>query len=265
MSTSRPLPSPELPPGSALHAKLYNDLASWFDLLTTPAEYAEATAFYWTVIHSACSSPPHTLLELGSGAGNNAYHLKAHCQLTLVDLSVQMLGQSRSLNPECEHIAGDMRSIRLGRQFDVVFIQDAISYMVTEADLEQAIQSAFIHCKPGGVALFAPDYVRETFRSSTSHGGHDSNGKGMRYLEWAWDPDPADTAYLVDFAFLLRNENGELRIESERHQLGMFARADWLRVMRSAGFEPNAIPFMDSEAGLGSDVFLGLKPPHLAV
>jgi SAM-dependent methyltransferase len=229
-------------------------------LLTAPAEYAEAAAFYWELIHSACSSPPHTILELGSGGGNNASYLKSHCQLTLVDLSLQMLGQSQSINPECEHIAGDMRSVRLGRLFDAVFVHDAISYMLTEADLEQAIQSAFAHCRPGGVALFAPDYVRETFRSSTSHGGHDRNGRGMRYLEWTWDPDPDDSTYLVDFAYLLRHENGELRVEAERHQLGVFPRADWLRLIGSVGFAPRAIPFAHSEVGPGSEVFLGLKP-----
>jgi hypothetical protein len=171
-----------------------------------------------------------------------------------------MLGQSQSINPECEHIAGDMRSIRLGRLFDAVFVQDAISYMLTEADLEQAIRSAHVHCRPGGVALFAPDYIRETFRSSTSHGGHDSNGRGMRYLEWTWDPDPDDSTYLVDFAYLLRDENGKLRVESDRHQLGVFPRADWLRIVGSAGFEARAIPFEHSAVGPGSELFLGLKP-----
>ena len=58
------------------------------------------------------------MLELGSGGGNNASHLKAHFQLTLVDLSPAMLAVSRALNPECEHLQGDMRTVRLGRRFD---------------------------------------------------------------------------------------------------------------------------------------------------
>lgn len=245
---------PETFPG-----RLHTDLASWWHLLSPPAEYAEAAAFYWKVIQSACAAPPHTILELGSGGGNNASFLKRHCQLTLVDLSPQMLGQSQSINPECEHIPGDMRSVRLGRFFDAIFVQDAISYMLTEADLARAIQTAFVHCRPGGVALFAPDYVRESFRSSTSHGGHDSTRRGMRYLEWTWDPDPHDSTYLVDFAYLFRDENGELRVEADRLQLGLFCRADWLRIIGSVGFEPRAVPVESSDPGPGSEVFLGLK------
>ena len=46
-----------------------------------------------------------------------------------------MLALSATLNPECEHLEGDMRTLRLGRTFDVVFIHDAISYLTTEDDL----------------------------------------------------------------------------------------------------------------------------------
>ena len=73
-----------------------------------------------------------TLLELGSGGGNNASHLKTRFDCTLTDISPEMLALSRSLNPECEHLEGDMRTLRLGREFDVVFIHDAISYLTTE-------------------------------------------------------------------------------------------------------------------------------------
>ena len=69
---------------------------------------------------------PGTLLELGSGGGNNASHLKARFNCTLTDISPDMLALSRTLNPECEHLEGDMRTLRLGRTFDVVFIHDAI-------------------------------------------------------------------------------------------------------------------------------------------
>lgn len=244
----------------AFPALMHTELAPWWHLLSAPADYAEAADFYWNALHSASSSPPCTLLELGSGGGNNASFLKRHCELTLVDLSPEMLRVSQTLNPECEHLTGDMRTIRLGRVFDAVFIQDAISFMLTEAELEQAIQSAFVHCRPGGAALFAPDYIKETFRGSTNHGGQDDERRGMRYLEWTWDPNPDDSTYFADFAYLLRDENGETRAKSERLQLGVFRRADWMRLIGSAGFQPRAIPFESCAGGPGSEVFLGLKP-----
>jgi SAM-dependent methyltransferase len=239
--------------------RLYRDLSSWWPLLSAPEDYAEYASFYRKTITTACSSTPQTLLELGSGGGNNASHLKAFFTMTLVDLSPGMLSVSRSLNPECEHIQGDMRNVRLGRLFDAVFIEDAIAYMTTERDLHRAIETAFVHCRPGGAALFCPDYIGETFRSSTRHGGHDVAGRGMRYLEWDWDPDPTDTTHITDFAYLLRDDKGEVRCEYDRHVLGLFKSEDWLRVINDVGFRAQMVQPEHREPESGAPLFLGIK------
>lgn len=251
------------PDARAQEPRLYGELASWWPLLSQPAEYEEAALFYQRVLIEACDQPPRTLLELGSGGGNNASHLKARFEVTLVDHAPGMLAVSRALNPECTHVEGDMRVVRLGRHFDSVFIQDAIGYMTTEHDLRQAIQTAFVHCKAGGAALFAPDYIRENFRPSTQHGGHDGEVRSLRYLEWTWDPDPSDSTYTVDFAYLLRERSGSVLVEQDRHVLGLFAQAEWLRLLAEVGFEASAVPFRHSEPELSArEVFLAIKPAH---
>jgi len=241
--------------------RLYGELASWWPLLSAPAEYAEAAAFYQQVLIEACDQPPRTLLELGCGGGNNASHLKARFEITLVDRAPGMLGVSRALNPECEHVEGDLRVVRLGRHFDSVFIHDAIAYMTTDYDLRKAMETAFVHCRAGGAALFAPDYVRENFRSSTQHGGHNGDVRSLRYLEWTWDPDPSDTTYTVDFSYLLRERNGSVRVVQDRHVLGLFARGEWLRLLAEVGFESRVVPFRHSQPEPGArEVFLAVKP-----
>ena len=85
---------------------MYDELAGWWPLLSAPAVYAEEAELYRRLLVEAADRPPVTVLELGSGGGNNASHLKAHFQLTLVDLSPGMLAVSRELNPECEHVQG---------------------------------------------------------------------------------------------------------------------------------------------------------------
>lgn len=241
--------------------KLYDELASWWPLVSPPGDYAEEAVFYQRTLLDACERPATTLLELGSGGGNNASFLKARFRMTLVDRSPGMLEVSRALNPECEHVEGDICTVRLDRSFDGVFVHDAIVYMATEMDLRKAMETAFAHCEPGGAALFAPDHVRESFRPSTDHGGSDEGERGLRYLEWTWDPDPADTSYLVDFAFLLRERDGSVRVEHDRHVNGLFARADWLRLLSEVGFRPRAVPIEDSELEPGEcTVFIARKP-----
>ncbi len=130
--------------------RFYGDLARWWPLISPPEDYKEEAAFAATLLRSA-SIPVREVLELGSGGGHNASHLKASFAMTLVDLSEEMLAVSRRLNPECRHQVGDMRSARLGGSFDAVFVHDAIDYMTTAGDLRRAIETAFVHCRAGGV------------------------------------------------------------------------------------------------------------------
>ena len=241
--------------------KMYGKLAPWFHLLTAPEDYAEEAAFYYKTLTRALGRRPKMLLELGSGGGNNASHMKRHVKMTLVDLSPRMLKLSRSINPECEHRRGDMRTVRLGREFDAVFVHDAVMYMTERRDLLAAMRTAYAHLRPGGAAVFVPDYTREAFQPSTHSGGHDeaATGRGLRYLEWTSDPDPRDTKYDVDFAFLLRDEDGRVRIERDHHVFGLFARAEWLRLLRRAGFRARAVRSKHSELAVASQVFVGVK------
>src|SRR6202171_2032840 len=224
--------------------KLYSELAEWWPIFSAPEEYQDEAAFFARVLTESCDPAPRRVLELGSGGGNNASHLKARFTMTLVDMSSQMLAVSKALNPECEHLEGDIRTLRLGRRFDAVFVHDAICHMTTEADLRSVMDTPFEHLRPGGVALFAPDFVRETFVEYTDHGGNDTDRGSVRYVQWTNDPDTSDTTYLVDFAILIRDRQGQMRVEHERHTYGLFARARWLRLMRQVGFELNKIDVM---------------------
>jgi SAM-dependent methyltransferase len=239
--------------------RLYDELADWFHLLTAPEDYADEAELYRGLLTEACAETPRTVLELGSGGGNNASHLKAHFELTLVDRSPQMLELSRSLNPECRHVTGDMRDVRLGETFDAVFVHDAVAYITTEADLAATIVTAAEHVRPGGAALFVPDYVRERFEERTGTGGHDGPDRGLRYLEWMTDPDPADTTYVSDFAYLLRDERG-VRCELDRHVCGLFPRATWLELIETAGLQARSHVTADDEEPAGAELFVGLKP-----
>jgi len=234
--------------------KLYDELAAWWPVFSDPREYQREAAHVIRVLRKSAKPAPRTVLELGSGGGNSALHLKRRFDMTLVDLSPQMLRVSRKQNPECEHIRGDIRTLRLGRTFDAVFVHDAICHMTTEADLRAVMQTAYEHCRPGGGALFVPDFVRETFVAGTDQGGSDAPHRSARFLQWIVDPNPKDTTYLVDFAILLRDRRGEVRVAHDRHVLGLFPRATWLRLLRETGFVAAVI--RDDEV---RDAFLGRR------
>jgi SAM-dependent methyltransferase len=238
---------------------MYTDIAAWFHLLTAPEDYAEEAGIYLRTIRRFAPQAK-TLLELGSGGGNNASHLKQQLALTLVELSPEMIRLSQSINPDLEHVQGDMRSVRLERRFEVVFIHDAIMYMTSLEDLRKAIRTAAWHLQPGGLVLLAPDCTRETFKPSTDSGGHDGGERGLRYLEWSWDPDPSDSTFITDYAYLLREADGSVRCLHDRHTLGLFSQEEWLEALREEGFQAQVLPFEHSEVEAGTTVlFVGVK------
>lgn len=218
-------------------SKLYNELAKWWQLVSDPADYEEEVDFFLPLLADVTAHPDAALLELGSGGGNNALYMKrAFASATLVDLSPEMLEVSRQLNPDCEHLVGDMRTFRLERMFDAVFIHDALDYMTTQVDLRRALETAFVHCKPGGMALFVPDHVRETFEPDTDHGGEDGDGRAVRFLEWTHDPDPQDTSYITDYIVVVREGDEVVSVTHDRHVLGIFPRETWLALLAEVGF-----------------------------
>ncbi len=214
----------------------YDDLAEWWPLFSPPEDYIEEAADLLQRLGPFATSGRATLLELGSGGGSLASHLKPYFALTLTDRAPGMLAVSRALNPECEHLVADMRTVRLERRFDVVLIHDAIMYASEPAQVQATLQTAAVHCRPGGTVVVLPDYVRETFAPGTEEGGHDaSDGRSFRYLEWRWDPDPTDDTYLVDYAFMLRDSSGSVRVVHDRHVEGLYSRARWLGWFEAAG------------------------------
>ena len=249
--------------------RFYTDLAPFWPLVSAPAEYAEEAAFAAALLRTAepatgadldpAARP--TVLELGSGGGNNAAHLKHEFAMTLVDLSPQMLAVSARLNPECEHVEGDMRTLRLGRTFDAVFVHDAVEYMTTEDELRSAVATVFAHCRPGGVAVLVPDHIAENYEPGTDHGGTDGDdGRGLRYIAWSHPVEPGATTVTTDYAFLVRAPDGSVEVAHDTHVLGLFSRETWLRVLAEAGFSARSVAEVTPEDRLPREFFVGSRP-----
>ena len=238
----------------------YVDLAPWWPLLSPVDDYEDEASEVARLIE-AHSPGARTVLELGSGGGHNAYHLKRRFSMTLTDLSRAMLDVSAQLNPDCEHVVGDMRTLDLDRRFDVVFAHDAVDYMTTEADLEAALATAYRHLKPGGLALFVPDHVKERYAPGTECGGTDgAGGRALRYLEWSTEVAPGDTTGTTHYSFLVREADGSVRCLHEEHVFGLFPQATWVHLFERCGFAVQVVEERTDDERTPRLVFLGRKP-----
>ncbi len=238
--------------------RLYHDIADWWPVISPPEEYAEEAALYVDMIRTSAHRQVREVLELGSGGGNNASYMKRSFSMTLVEPSDGMRENSRRLNPECEHLAGDMRSVRLGRTFDAVFVHDAVMYMTTEDDLRATLEAVAVHLSPGGVALVAPDATMESFTEATEHGGgENASGRRARYLEWTLPPEPGQTTYTVHYAFLLREPDGSVRVVHDVHREGLFPRATWLKLFEEVELDAALAP--RTIEGIEYDTFVAVR------
>lgn len=231
--------------------KLYNELADWWPLLSAPEDYEEEANLFRQLLLKH-QPDIKTILELGSGGGNNAFFLKRFYEMTLTDLSAQMIEVSRQLNPECRHEVGDMRYLNLHQTFDAVFIHDAIMYVTNERDLTAVFHTAFNHLKQGGVLLIVPDFFKETFKPSTDHGGHDGERGSLRYLEWAYDSDETDNIVETQYMYIIREANGMIRNVTDAAIEGIFPMATWKSLLEESGFRVDFQPMEHSELESGT-------------
>ncbi|MEO0588896.1 MAG: class I SAM-dependent methyltransferase, partial [Planctomycetota bacterium] len=190
--------------------RLYHDLAHLWPLLSPPSDYQNEADHALALFDAWFDSPEQlTLLDLGAGGGHLALHLhQAGHTVTAVDLAEPMLEQCRALVPGIETVRDDMRTARLTtpenqpRTFDAVLLTDAIDYMTTPDDAAAAVHTVAHHLRPGGLALIAPTYTRETFVSGSTESdtapqaarglASDATPTQPHLFSYVYDLDPQD-------------------------------------------------------------------------
>lgn len=231
--------------------RLYTDLAwlwpMWGDAAT---EYSQYCQYVTKLIHHYATRQTTTLLDIGCGGGKNVLNLKREFNVTGLDLSSTMLAQAQALNPDCTFVQGDMRTCRLGRTFDAVLMDDAISHMNCRTDLVAAFRTAYEHLEAGGVLIATPDVTIETFRQNkTTTTPASREGLDVVFVENVYDPDATDEQYETTILYLIR-EHGRLRTETEHWTMGIFSLATWRQVLHETGFQVHEEPY-----SLGEDKY----------
>lgn len=261
--------------------RLYDDLAALWPAISPPEHYRAEADTIRTILDRSLGQPPAdrkwSVLELGAGGGHTLVHLTGDFDCTAADLSEPMLDNCRALNPGVATVVGDMRTMRLDRQFDAVLIHDAIDYMVSPEDAAAALQTAAAHLRPGGVALIAPTYTTETFTDGeVADDGTEidgiAGGDHLTFFSFVHDPDPADTCFEMILLYLIRDAaTRQVRVVEDRHTCGLFSLDTWCDLMEQAGLSTTPILMggedgdaendadNDDEPAAWSTLFIGIK------
>ena len=262
--------------------RMYDDFAHLWPLISHHSDY-EVEARYWrNALSSELGQRRLRILELGVGGGNNLHHILypqcdgrasadaacngEHMQLDLpahdavvVDPSEKMLLNCKLLNPTVERHIGNMLDVRLNKKFDAVLIHDAVCYLMSEDDITDTIATARAHLQGGGVLIMAPDSFTETYTGTQLNAGirRDVTPE-FASIEYDHDPDPDDNAVESVFIYIIKNSDGSVRVEEDRHITGIFSIRTWLRLMKQAGFRAKRLPYPVHEDGRDAYLLVGV-------
>lgn len=226
--------------------RLYSDLSWTWPIISPVEDYIEETELFSKLIREHSKIEVKTLLHLGCGGGHNDYTFKKHFKVTSVDISEDMLGLAKKLNPEVNYKYGDMRTIQLGEKYDAVTILDSINYVKTVEDLQRTFITTYEHLKPGGVFLTFVEQIAEQFKQhNTTCSTHSQGDVEITFIENYYDPDLTDTNYEATFIYLIR-VGGKLEVHKDRHLCGIFKLETWLELLKATGFEVKQVKFTHS-------------------
>ncbi len=237
--------------------RLYGDLCWLWPIISPPEDYVDESEAFAELLKASGATELGGLLHLGCGGGHNDYTLLNHYQVTGVDISEPMLAHARRLNPAAEYLHGDIRTVRLNREFSVVVALDSVNYMLTEQDVGAVFATAAAHLAIGGVFLTYVEHSVESFEQNKTVGSaHSSGDLEITFVENLYARDPTEQQLEALFLYLIRR-NGVLSIETDVSRCGLFPFETWVRLMLEAGFDVRQFEYQWEEGTL--PVLVGVK------
>ena len=240
----------------AMKYLLYNRLAPYYDLIYAAKDYEGEARYLVQLIERHKRSPGRDLLEVACGTGRYLEFFARGFSCTGLDLNPAMLSIARKRVKKARLVHGDMLTMKLGKQFDVVAcLFSSIGYVRGRRKLRQAIGNFADHLEPGGVMLIAPWISKEDFNV------------GMPYLETYESKDvkiaravvsrlKGRDVSLINFNWMIAEKNQPVRhVDNDLHELTMHSHADFMAAMSEAGVRARLL--RGRKAGRG--LYLGVK------
>jgi len=229
-------------------AKFYNALYG-----SMGKDYAAEAQKVHLIIQQYKKSPGNALLEVACGTGLHASILQKDYQVEGLDLDAEMLAVASQNYPDIPFHQADMADFVLEKQFDAITcLFSSIGYVKTKARLNQALQTMANHLLPGGVLIVEPWFTPEQWKpgrvSALFVDQPDLKISRMNISEVE-----GRLSFFV-FHYTVGTPQG-IETFTERHELGLFTREEYLEAFYKAKFEV----IHDPEGLDGRGLYIGLK------
>ena len=235
---------------------MYSESEDYYDEIYSAMDkdYASEAYKIHEFIQKYKRTKRNTLLDVACGTGTHVGFLSQYYEVSGTDLNSRMLKIARKKHPEIKFVEGDMRSLRLGRQYAAITcLFSAIGYMKTKADLRRAIKSMSRHLLPGGVLLVEPWFSEEQWnvgRVSVNR----VEKPDLKIVRMALARKRGKVS-LLEFQYLIGTSKGIQHL-TEHLELGLFDHREYEDAFTRAGLDVNH----DSEGIFGRGLYIGIRP-----
>ena len=234
---------------------LHNQLAKYYDRVYSFKDYLDEAVRLQNLIIKYSKAGGNTLLDVGCGTGLHLKHLKDDFVCTGVDVSKSMLKIARKNVKGVTFKEADMKTLRLGKQFDVITcLLSSIGYVKTVVSLEKTIQNFSKHLKKGGLALIEPSHAKTFYVSGepriTTYNGKDAKISRVNFTK------VRQTTAVLNMHILIAERGKDVKYFVDRHELGLFVINNTLRVMKTAGLKSK---YLKNGLMTGRELFVGIK------
>lgn len=194
-----------------------------------------------------------TLLDVACGTGKHLACLRTRFDCEGVDLDDGLLAVARERLPGVPLHQGDMRTLELGRRFDVVTCLFSSIGFVRDLDgLAAATRSLAAHAGDGGVVLLEPWLTPDVWKPGRPHVlAADADGLALARVTVAGQHGRIST---TDMHYLVGTADGVEHFEAH-HELGLFTEDEMRSALEAAGL----IVEHDPEGLIGRGLWIGTR------
>ena len=234
---------------------IHNQLAKYYDKVYSFKDYLDEAVRLQNLIIKYLESGGNTLLDVACGTGLHIKYLKDDFSCTGVDRSRSMLKIARKNAKGVTFKEADMKSLRLGKQFDVIIcLLSSIGYIRTLSNLEKTIHNFASHLKKGGLALIEPSHAKTVYVSGqpriTTYDGKDAKISRVNVTKIR------QTTAILNMHLLIAERGKDAKYFVDKHTLGLFGINNTLKIMKAADLKSK---YLKNGLMPGRELFVGIK------
>ena len=234
---------------------LHNQLSKYYDKVYSYRDYLDEAVRLQNLIIKYLESGGNALLDVACGTGLHLKHLKDDFSCTGVDVSKAMLKIARKNVKGVTFKEADMKTLKLGKQFDVITcLLSSIGYVKTAVSLEKTVRNFSQHLNKGGLVLIEPSHAKTAYVSGepriTTYNGKDAKIARVNFTKIR------QATAVLNMHLLIAERGKDVKHFVDSHELGLFGINSTLKVMTAAGLKAK---YLKNGLMPGRELFVGIK------